>query len=102
MAHDRPRLGAFGGLTIRCDNDHQALRQTNVFVREPRHTRFGPLGSAPPKDGLASEASLHGADRLSTVLAPRPPGAGAVPRRPPTVLLAPGARIGQKWGAVGK
>jgi len=41
-------------------------------------------------------------NRLSTVLAPRPLGAGGVPGRPPTVLLAPRARIGQKWGAVGK
>ena len=100
VAHDRPRLGAFAGLRIRCDNDHQALRCTIVVDREPRPTRFGPFGSV--HDGLASEAALHGADRLSTVLAPRPLGAGGVPRRPPTVLLAPRARIGQKWGAVGK
>src|ERR1700677_975255 len=69
-------------------------------LREPRPTRL----TVAPYQKRASRARQRSMvlNRLSTVLAPRPLGAGGVPGRPPTVLLAPRARIGQKWGAVGK
>jgi len=39
VANDRPRLGAFNGLTMGLSESHQTLRSTDPAIREPRPTR---------------------------------------------------------------
>ena len=36
MARDKPRLGAFNGLTMQLNKDHQTLRHNDPAIREPR------------------------------------------------------------------
>ena len=41
VAHDRPRLGAFNGLTKGLSEHHERLRSTDLAIREPRPTKYG-------------------------------------------------------------
>ena len=40
VAHDDPRLGAFNGLTMQVNEDHQTLRYNNASVRGPCPTKY--------------------------------------------------------------
>jgi len=41
VAHDRPRLGAFNRLLAVLSEHHQALRFTDLAIREARPTKYG-------------------------------------------------------------